>query len=42
MRSGYTGDVDIELMGEDLENPDYAELIGHSRRVACELLEACG
>jgi len=40
LRSGYAGDVDIELMGEDLENPDYAELIEHSRRMACELLKS--
>ncbi len=38
LASGYAGDVDIELMGEDLEDPDYAELLGHSRRVAGELL----
>ncbi|NLF72754.1 MAG: sugar phosphate isomerase/epimerase [Candidatus Anammoximicrobium sp.] len=31
---GYTGDLDIELMGEDMENPDYAELLADSRRVA--------
>ena len=42
VRSGYSGDVDIELMGEDLENPEYAELISHSKRVASELLDACG
>ena len=41
VNSGYAGDVDIELMGEDLENPDYAELLGHSKRVACELLASC-
>ena len=41
VNSGYAGDVDIELMGEDLENPDYAELLGHSKRVACELLATC-
>lgn len=29
---GYDGFFDIELMGEDLDNPDYAELIDHSLR----------
>lgn len=41
VRCGYAGDVDIELMGEDLECPDYAELIAHSRRVTCEWLRGC-
>jgi len=38
LAGGYAGDVDIELMGEDLEAPDYAELLEHSRRVAGEWL----
>lgn len=38
VRCGYAGDLDIELMGEDLENPDYVELIDHSRRAVAELL----
>jgi sugar phosphate isomerase/epimerase len=29
---GYEGYFDIELMGEDLEDPDYDELIRHSKR----------
>lgn len=41
VRSGYAGDVDIELMGEDLECPDYAELIAHSRHMACQWLRGC-
>jgi len=38
IRCGYGGDLDVELMGEDLENPDYVELLDHSRRAVCELL----
>lgn len=38
VRCGYAGDLDIELMGEDLESPDYVELLDDSRRAVCALL----
>jgi len=41
VRNGYAGDLDIELIGEDMENPDYVELLAHSRRVACEWIGNC-
>ncbi len=41
VRCGYAGDLDIELMGEDLENPDYQELVSHSKHAVCQLLAAC-
>lgn len=40
VRCGYAGDLDVELMGEDLESPDYVELLDHSRQAVCELLRA--
>jgi sugar phosphate isomerase/epimerase len=32
-QAGYNGYYDIELMGEDLDYPDYRELILHSKQV---------
>ena len=37
--AGYSGFFDVELMGEDVENLDYAELIEHSKRAFAELLQ---
>ncbi len=31
--AGYTGFYDLELIGQDVENCDYVELLDHSRRV---------
>ncbi len=41
VRCDYSGDLDIELMGEDLENPDYVELLEHSQRAARGWLDDC-
>lgn len=38
VRCGYAGALDIELMGEDLDSPDYVELLDHSRQAACRFL----
>jgi sugar phosphate isomerase/epimerase len=37
LQGGYDGYFDVELMGEDLECPDYIELIQQSKRVFSEL-----
>ncbi len=38
VEAGYRGFFDIELMGEDLENSDYKELLAHSQRAFATLL----
>ena len=35
--AGYDGYYDVELMGEDLDNSDYGELIAHSKRTFDQL-----
>ena len=35
--AGYRGFFDVELVGEDLEHPDYRELISHSQRFFASL-----
>jgi len=35
--AGYDGYYDVELLGEDLDNRDYAELIAHSKRAYDQL-----
>jgi sugar phosphate isomerase/epimerase len=35
--AGYDGYYDVELMGEDLDNSDYEELIAHSKRTFDQL-----
>jgi sugar phosphate isomerase/epimerase len=35
--AGYDGYYDVELMGEDLDNSDYQELIAHSKRTFDQL-----
>ncbi len=37
IQGGYEGYFDVELMGEDLDSPDYIELIEQSKRVFAEL-----
>jgi sugar phosphate isomerase/epimerase len=36
--AGYDGFYDVELLGEELENTDYASLIDHAKKAFAELL----
>ncbi len=38
VQSGYEGDFDVELMGEDIEASDYRDLIAHSHDAVAHLL----
>jgi hypothetical protein len=38
--AGYDGFFDVELMGEDLDCPDYVELIAQSKSVFDSMLVA--
>jgi len=38
MEAGYTGDFDVELVGQDIEPSDYETLLSTSRHVFDELL----
>lgn len=40
--SGYAGDFEVELRGEDVEHFGYDELLEHSRRIALRLLAEPG
>jgi sugar phosphate isomerase/epimerase len=37
--AGYHGFFDVELLGEDLENPDYRELIAHAQQTFARWVE---
>jgi len=37
---GYTGWLDVELLGEEFESQDYEELINHSKSTVAELVSA--
>jgi len=39
--AGYDGFFDVELMGEDVENSDYTELIEQSKQAFAELVQPC-
>lgn len=39
--AGYDGFFDVELMGEDVENSDYIELIEQSKQAFAELTQPC-
>jgi sugar phosphate isomerase/epimerase len=39
--AGYDGFFDIELLGEDVENSDYAELIEQSKQAFAGLMQPC-